>query len=153
MLTRYFMTLSVTVFALVFLALSGWGLFDVARLGWCNGGLVSCAQAQDAVGHAFGCALVGAAIAFLAAILTKGRDLRSARHSLLVGLASAALLVVGYPITQSIRSALATQYFPYNTAFRFGPLGFYSVWIIVSILALVIALAGARMLREGREQA
>ena len=141
-----------TVFVLVFLALSGWGLLDISRLGWCAGGLLSCDQARDALEHAGACALISAAIALLAVVMTHGRQLQSAKFSIFLGLICSALLVMAYPASQSLRSAVAAQYFPYNTAIRFGPLGFYGVWTVVNGVAFTLIFAGAGLVRRQREQ-
>jgi hypothetical protein len=141
-----------TALLLVFVLLSLWGLFDISRLGWCDGRLLSCPQAREVAGHSFACAFVSALTAMIAALVLQERALQSAKSAVFLGLAIAALLVISYPLSLNLRSAVAAQYFPYNTAIRFGPLGFYSAWITVNIIVVVVVFCAARLARRLRER-
>ena len=119
----------------LFVLLAAWGLFDVNRLGWCETGLLSCPQALDVVVHALECAFVASGAALLCLWGFRKRWM-SQRPVILVvmGVVIAGLLVAAFPVTLEVRSAIATQFFPYVTALRFGPVGFFIVWGAVSLL-------------------
>lgn len=138
-----------TIFLTLFAFLAAWGVYGFYRIGWCEPG-VFCEMTLDAVIHAFGCALVsssGAAFLFIWGLRGKLIFLRPIILGS-IGFICAGLLVVAHPVVLNIRSAISAQFFPYVIALRFGALGFYIVWGIVSLLVCAVVMGVAVFLNE-----
>ena len=127
-----------------FAFLTIWGALDILRLGWCSDGWAECSPLLAVPAHALTCALL-AGLASLPIVFAFRARLNAASAAKRISLAIACgiLLVLVYPAALAIRSTIGTRFFPYETAIRFGPTGFFVVWTVLCLLVTSIVVSGA----------
>jgi hypothetical protein len=141
-----------TILSVLFISLTIWGLSDVYRLNWCEAGWLSCDKAIEVVIYSFLSAIVAAAAAFLCVWAFRNR-MKSLRpiNLITVGVVCAVFLIAVYPLTHEIRGTIAAKAFPYVTAIRFGPQGFFAVWGAVSLLVCCAVMLVMTLFQRKRQ--
>ena len=128
-----------TVLLTAFIALGGWGVFDVARMNVCSGA-IACSETWNVLALAFGAGVLAAVVTIFWSWVLRRRLDQSSAPSFRRGIVCAVVVVAIFPFAASIRSAIASDLFPYVTSLRFGYLGAFTTWAILDLIAIGVTL-------------
>lgn len=127
-----------------FVLLNLWGAIDVIRLGWCASSWTECSVMMDVPLHAGACAVLAGLASLPTLVMFRSRlSPLPATKLLSLALVCSVLLLLVYPATLEVRSAIASRYFPYVTVIRFGATGFFMVWTALSLVVISLAVSAA----------